>query len=332
MRIGFFGDGVWAQRALTQLAADSRYTIAFVAVRASRPDQKLIEIAECQGIPTLCPISINSAESLDRIAAFAAELHVSMSYDQILREKILSLPSRGTLNCHAGALPFYRGRNPLTWAIINGETEFGITVHWVDLGIDTGDIVRQIKAPIGPADTYATLLVTAEQLCADVLVEAISDVYRGKDQRIVQASIDPVGVYCCRRRAGDEEIDWTWGTAQIERFIRALVPPGPGARTVCKDKHYAILDAELISGAKSYIGIPGEVVGRSDDGILVKSGDTLLRITRWAQVLADGLLSEAAVPDAPRGNRLGANLKAELARAEARIALLEARLGAASGD
>lgn len=332
MRIGFFGDGAWAQRALTQLLADSRYTIAFVAVRSSRPDQKLIELAESHRIPTFYPASINSAESLDKLAAFSAELHVSMSYDQILREKILSLPPRGTLNCHAGALPFYRGRNPLTWAIINGETDFGITVHWVDLGIDTGDIVRQIKVPIGPTDTYATLLVTAEKLCADVLVEAISDVYQGKDQRIVQASIDPVGMYCCRRREGDEEIDWTWGTVQIERFIRALVFPGPGARTTCKDKRYAILAAELKSGAKPYIGVPGEVVGRSADGILVKSGDTLIKITRWAQVLTDGSLSEAAVPDAPRGSRLGANLRAELARAEARIALLEARLGPAPGD
>ncbi len=113
-----------------------------------RPDQKLIEMAKSHGIPLLCPASVNSDESLAEIGRFGADLHVSMSYDQILREQILSLPPRGTLNCHAGALPFYRGRNPLTWAIINGEAEFGVTVHWVDLGIDTGDIVRQVKTPI----------------------------------------------------------------------------------------------------------------------------------------------------------------------------------------
>src|SRR5262249_39658318 len=156
---------------------------------------------------------------------------VSMSYDQILRKDILALPPRGTLNCHAGALPFYRGRNPLTWAIINGEEEFGITVHWIDLGIDTGDIVRQIKVPIRAHDTFATLLAPAEELCADTLVKAIADVYEKKDQRIAQATIDPVGHYCSRRREGDEEIDWTSDSAGIERFIRALVPPGPGART-----------------------------------------------------------------------------------------------------
>ena len=90
MKIGFFGDGPWAERALLPLAQDSRYTIVFVAVRASRPDQKLIEMARSRGIPLLCPASVNSDESLAEIGRFGADLHVSMSYDQILREKILA--------------------------------------------------------------------------------------------------------------------------------------------------------------------------------------------------------------------------------------------------
>jgi methionyl-tRNA formyltransferase len=327
MRIGFFGDGGWAERALLQLTQDDRYTIAFVAVRASRPDWKLIGLAEQHGIPALCPTSINSAESISEIGKFKADLHVSMSYDQILREAILDLPARGTLNCHAGALPFYRGRNPLTWAIINGEEEFGVTVHWVDLGIDTGDIVLQIKAPIGPDDTYATLMARAEELCASALVKAISDVYENKDQRIAQATIDPVGMYCCRRRAGDEEIDWSSQTLRIERFIRALVPPGPGARTSVEGVPYAILAAQMVDHARPYIGAAGEVIGRDDTGILVKSGDTWLRLTRWAPVQPDGSLGEAVVPDARRGVRLGRELSAALARVEAQVAALEAQLG-----
>jgi methionyl-tRNA formyltransferase len=332
MKIGFFGDGPWAQRALAKLVGDSRYTIAFATVRASRPDQKLVDLAASHGIPVLSPASVNSPDSLAEIGSFAADLHVSMSYDQILRDQILRLPPRGTLNCHAGALPFYRGRNPLTWALINGEKEFGITVHWIDLGIDTGDIVLQIKVPIRPVDTYATLLTIAEARCADTLVEAVSDVFQGTDRRIVQASIDPVGMYCCRRRAGDEEIDWATGSAHLERFVRALVPPGPGARTSWKQHPYAILSAEEIAGAKPYLGVPGEVIGRDSAGILVKSGDTFIRVTRWAAVQPDGSLGAATIPDAPRGSRLGSNLKAALERAEARIALLEDRLGLSRGD
>jgi methionyl-tRNA formyltransferase len=331
MKIGFFGDGPWAERALLPLVQDPLYTIVFVAVRASRPDRKLIEIATSHGIPLLCPGSINSDESLAEISRLGADLHVSMSYDQILREPVLSLPPRGTLNCHAGALPFYRGRNPLTWAIINGEEEFGVTVHWVDLGIDTGDIVRQVKMPIRATDTYATLLASAEEICASTLVQAISDVYEGTDRRIVQATIDPVGMYCCRRREGDEEIDWTSSTVSIERFVRALVPPGPGARTLWQDAPYAILAAEKIEGARPYAGAAGEVIGRDSDGILVKSGDTFLRLTRWALVHPDGSLGAATVPNALRGQRLGRDLQARLAQAEARIALLESRLGTTAG-
>ena len=325
MRIGYFGDGVWAQHAFARLIDDPRYTIAFVAVRASRADATLVALAEAKNIPVLAPKAVNAPESLAEIAGYAAELHVSMSYDQILREKILALPPRGTLNCHAGALPFYRGRNPLTWALINGETEFGITVHWVDLGIDTGDIVRQIKVPISAIDTYATLLKTAETLCADTLVDAVSDVHGGTDKRIVQSTIDPVGLYCCRRREGDEEIDWAADSVSLERFVRALVPPGPGARTSWKDKSYAILAAELIPGARPYVGVPGEVIGRDSAGILVKTGDNFIRITRWAAIGTDGAVGTALVPDAARGTRLGRNLRAELARAEARLAILEAK-------
>jgi methionyl-tRNA formyltransferase len=327
MKIGFFGDGVWAERALLQMVQDKRYRIGFAVVRASRPDQKLTALAERHGIPVLCPASVNSAESIAAIGGLAADLHVSMSYDQILREEILGLPARGTLNCHAGALPFYRGRNPLTWALINGETEFGVTVHWVDLGIDTGDIVVQIKTPIRPDDTYATLLASAEEICAGALVQAVSDVYEGKDRRIAQATIDPVGMYCCRRRDGDEEIDWTSDTVHIERFVRALVPPGPGARTTWKDAPYAVLAAERIDRAKSHVGVAGEVIGRDGNGILVKSGDTFIRLTRWAPIRPGGSLGGAVIPDAPRGTRLGRNLKGALAQAETRIAALEAELG-----
>jgi methionyl-tRNA formyltransferase len=104
VRIGFLGDGAWAQRALGQLMKDPRYTVAFVAVRASRPDQELVDLAKSNDVPLLCPAAINAAESVAEIARFEADLHVSMSYDQILRERILGLPPRGTLNCHAGAL------------------------------------------------------------------------------------------------------------------------------------------------------------------------------------------------------------------------------------
>ena len=227
-------------------------------------------------------------------------------------------------------MPFYRGRNPLTWAIINGEAEFGVTVHWVDLGIDTGDIVRQVKTPIKSSDTYATLLASAEELCATTLVGAISDVY--EDGPAHRAGHDRPGrdvlLPAPRGRRGDR-LDLQHGQP---RAIRSRAgASGPGARTTWKDAPYAILAAEKIDGAKPYAGAAGEVIGRDNGGILVKSGDTFLRLTRWAQIRPDGSLGAATVPNALRGQRLGRDLKAQLARAEARISLLESRLGATAG-
>ena len=105
-----------------------------------------------------------------------------------------------------------------------------------------------------------------------------------------------------------------------------------GARTIWRDRSYAILAAELVPGARPYIGIPGEVIGSDSVGILVKTGDSLIRITRWAPVGSEGALGAAIVPAVTRGSRLGRDLPAALAQAEAKLAALEAKLGLRRGD
>jgi methionyl-tRNA formyltransferase len=96
-----------------------------------------------------------------------------MSFNQIFREEIMNMPPLKTINCHAGQLPFYRGRNILNWALINDEKCFGITVHYVDSGIDTGDIILQRTYPINDADNYKSLLEVAYTECANILYDAI---------------------------------------------------------------------------------------------------------------------------------------------------------------
>ena len=87
-----------------------------------------------------------------------------MSFDQIFKSEIIYLSKHKIINCHAGKLPFYRGRNVLNWVLINDE-EFGITVHYVDEGIDTGDIILQKKFPISDQDNYKTLLEKSYRMC-----------------------------------------------------------------------------------------------------------------------------------------------------------------------
>ena len=118
-----------------------------------------------------------------------------MSFNQIFKNNILESVPHGIINCHAGLLPFYRGRNVLNWALINDEKEFGITVHYIDEGIDTGDIIRQQKLPISDRDNYATLWNAAIKKCGQLFYTSLVDIRNGSVKRIKQKDIHLVGLF-----------------------------------------------------------------------------------------------------------------------------------------
>ena len=207
-----------------------------------------------------------------------------MSFDQILKSDIIHLAPKGFINCHAGALPFYRGRNILNWALINGEKQFGVTVHYVDEGIDTGDIILQRFAPISREDRYGDLLNKASDLCAETLYDALVQINEGQVQAILQKAIHPVGFYCSARKNGDELIDWSWDSERIYNFVRGIADPAPGARTFCEGKEYIVDRVSLIENAPNYLDKPGNIVGKSEPGIAVKTGDNTILITRLLTV------------------------------------------------
>jgi methionyl-tRNA formyltransferase len=250
--------------------------VCFIVPRFDAKDPVLADWARRLRVDFLPFRNINAPESLAVLGRFGADLFVSMSFDQILKRPILDLPRRGFINCHAGALPYYRGRNVLNWALINDAREFGVTVHYVDEGIDTGDIIHQETAPISDSDTYATLLDRAVVLCADVLYEALASIVGGVVRRRPQAGIHPVGFYCGRRTDGDEWIDWSWPSRRIFNFVRARTSPGPCARSVAGGHELLVRQAALIPHGLEYIGTPGEIVGMKDNGIVVKTGDSTI--------------------------------------------------------
>ncbi len=152
LRIGYFGDGPWAHQALDLLSRSERFEVAFIVARNDRPDPVLRQYAEQLEVPFLTHPNVNSEEFLHCIEPYACDLHVSMSFNQIMKARSWSSAPEGFINCHAGALPFYRGRNILNWAIINGESRFGVTVHYIDPGIDTGNIILQRFSDITDQD------------------------------------------------------------------------------------------------------------------------------------------------------------------------------------
>ena len=157
MRIGYFGDGPWAHKAFRKLNDDKTIEIAFVSVRYDKRDPVLLSLAEEYHIPTEIHQDINSDEFVNRMKTYHVDLFVSMSFNQIFKNRMIHLPEQKTINCHAGNLPFYRGRNILNWVLMNDEKAFGITVHYVDEGTDTGRIIAQKAVEVLESDTPVSL-------------------------------------------------------------------------------------------------------------------------------------------------------------------------------
>lgn len=282
MKIGYFADGPWGHKAFEKIISDSSLKIEFVTVRYDKKDAILIQMAKENNIPIELSSNINSAEFLEKMKRYNVDLFVSMSFNQIFRTEMINLPKYKSINCHAGKLPYYRGRNILNWALINDEKEFGITVHYFDEGIDTGDIILQETYPITDEDNYATLLERAYDGCADVLYRAIKLIQKNEVRRIKQSDIDPIGMYCGMRKAGDEIIDWNQSSRDLYNFIRALCIPGPQATSWIEGKKIGINRARLIPGAHAYKNIPGQVIGKTKNGFVVKTGDTIIEIVEYS--------------------------------------------------
>lgn len=281
LHIGYFADGPWGHRAFNRIIQDESLAIDFVCVRYDKKDSVLMEMAKECNIDVLYTPNVNSDDFLSQLKEYPSELYVSMSFDQIFKKEILNIPNKSVINCHAGKLPYYRGRNILNWALINDEKEFGITVHYVDAGIDTGDIILQDTYPITDQDTYRTLLERAYESCPDILYRAIKLIQKDQVQIIRQDDINPVGLYCGMRKENDEILDWNQNSRDVFNFIRAVTIPGPCASSFIDGKRIKIISAEMVPGAPIYKGIPGQVLVKVENGFIVKTRDSYIKVTEY---------------------------------------------------
>lgn len=280
--IGYFADGPWSHESIHKLLADDSIKISFICARADGPDEKLREIAIKNRLTFFFPTKVNSEEFMNEIKDFECDLFVSMSYNQIFKSNILKLPRIGVINCHAGKLPFYRGRNVLNWALINGEREFGITTHFIDEGIDSGDIILQRTYTINQEDDYSTILSRAYEECPKILYDTIKLVQGGSYSVTKQSDIDQLGFYCVKRQAGDEIIDWDQSSFDLFNFVRALCIPGPSAKTFFNGEAIWINRVELVPGARNFKGIAGSIVAIEEKSFLVKTRDSFVRVLEWS--------------------------------------------------
>ncbi|MGC0388702.1 MULTISPECIES: methionyl-tRNA formyltransferase [Bradyrhizobium] len=266
-------DGPTGFAALRSLAARCRVVQIF-----RRPDQPearaLSAFAEARGIPVAEMLELNQLQKLIEDLRPAAV--VISSFDRIIPPRILA--SCRFINVHYSLLPRYRGRANVNWAIINGETTAGISIHLAVPELDGGNLLFQQAISIGANDTvtslYDRLNAIQEDELGGVVVRAITG-YQGTAQDADHAS------YGCTRIPDDGEIDWRQPTDTIDRLIRGLTPPFPGAFTHLAGQRLIITHASPQLDARCYVGrVPGRIVGRSpsEGWVDVLTGDGVLRM------------------------------------------------------
>lgn len=281
LNIGYFADGPWSHVAFEKIINDDDIKISFICVRHDTQDETLQQYAQRYSIEYLKHENINSEQFLSIVSKYNCDLFVSMSFNQIFKTEIINLTKYKTINCHAGMLPFYRGRNILNWALINDEKEFGITVHYVDEGIDTGDIILQRGYAITDNDNYQTLLERAYVDCADILYDAIIMFKEGTVKAKKQVEIHPVGFYCSQRKVGDEILNWNQTSREIFNFVRSICHPGPRARAIINDNEMKINQIQLIHDAPEYKCIVGAILNKDTEGFFVKTKDSFIKVTEF---------------------------------------------------
>ncbi len=245
MKLGLLLDGKWSHNFLNQINRE-KFKICFVIGRV-KLDAKLKKICRRKKIPFFIKRNINSKKTLNFMKENKCDFLVSLSYDQIFKKDILSLYKNKILNCHAGYLPFYRGRNVLNWALANGEKYFGISTHLIDKGIDTGKIILRSKYKIAVNDTYETILKKAQINCPKVLIKTLNLLFsKKKINYISQDNLKSRKFYYKKRNKEDEIIDLKLSLEKIHNLIRAISYPGPEAKLLFNNKKFKIKSSKII--------------------------------------------------------------------------------------
>jgi methionyl-tRNA formyltransferase len=229
-------------------------------------------------VPLLKVRDLGDAPVVQQVRAAAPDLILAIGWTRLLPAAILKIPRLGCVGLHASLLPRYRGRAPVNWAIIKGETETGNTMFFLDEGVDTGDIIAQRRIPILHEDTCATVYDKAAAAAIEMLKENLTLLKEGRAPRSPQdharATVMP------KRRPEDGVIDWSRGARDLHNWVRALTHPYPGAFSLVEGRRLFVWEARVCR-EKAPPGDPGEVVGSDPaGGLVVATGDGHLALRR----------------------------------------------------
>jgi methionyl-tRNA formyltransferase len=278
MRIALIGQAAFGADVLKGLMARGQQVVGVFCPpdRGSKIDP-IKDAAQTAGIPVFQPPRMKDPQALEQMASINPDLAVLAFVTDIVPGKVLEVPKLGAICYHPSILPKYRGASAINWAVINGETESGLTIFWVDEGIDTGDILLQKKVEIGPNETTGEVYFNKlYPLGVQAVLEAVDLVAQDQAPRIPQdhsqATYDPP----CDEKVAT--LNWNQPGRKVFDFIRGC-DPQPGATTTYKGETVKLYNASYLMSDQA--AQPGEILEVTDKGIKVAVSGAAVFVTRF---------------------------------------------------
>ena len=310
MKVVFLGSGAFAIPSLEALLGAGHEVAAVV----TQPDKEkgrgravapppLKPIALDHGLTVLQPRRVKEPTAQEALRALAPEIQVVVAYGQILPLSVIEIPKHGTVNVHGSLLPRYRGAAPVQWAIVNGETETGVTTMLIDAGLDTGPTLLARATPIAEDETAERLEQRLAVLGADLLVDTLKGIQDGTVAPTPQDHSSATHAPIIRKEDG--VIDWTRPAAAIERRVRGF-HAWPGATTTLAGRGLKILRAREKPGSAG--DAPGTLAQVDREGLVVACGEASRLLLLEVQPESRHAMSAAAFAAGARlapGLRLG---------------------------
>lgn len=277
MRIFFLGTPEGAAFTLRMLLREG-FDVVGVLTRPDAPKGRSLHLTPSPvkeaGVEASLPVyqfeKASSPESIKAVRSLEPDVIAVVAFGQILSEEFLRIPKRAIVNVHYSLLPRYRGAAPVHWAIVNEETETGVTVQHLAKKLDCGDIILQEKFPILPDETAGTLSEKLTEIGARLLVSALRQLEAGTAPRIPQD--ESQATYARKLTKEDGEIDWTLSASQVVNRVRGM-SPWPGVHTFFPEKeHRKMLKLLTVKAIPGGAGSPGQVL-IAKDRLVVAAGD-----------------------------------------------------------
>jgi methionyl-tRNA formyltransferase len=281
MVVVFFGTPQFAVPTLRRLV-DSTHSVAGVITQPDRPrgrGQKITHapvkaLALERGIPVYQPDRLKPPEVAETLRGWRADLGVVAAYGRIIPEQLLAIPRFGMINVHASLLPKYRGAAPVHRAVINGDSQTGVTIMRVVKELDAGAMLAKVTRPIGPDETSDVVETALADMGAELLVTVVDQLVSGIAREEPQD--DTQATYAPRLTKEEGLIDWTRSAPEIHNRIRGLYP-WPHAYTFFKGTRLIVLRSAVATAGASPT-IPGTILRVTSEAIQVATGDGELAI------------------------------------------------------